>query len=444
MHTRTRTVLGLVPLMLLIASCGGGSGSVSTGSGGTGGSGGSGGGASNNVAAMIVDAGPSPNGTSVNAVDTPYITVTICDPGSNQCQTFDHIEVDTGSFGLRILADATDTSGNALNLGLPAETDSSGNTIAECTQFVDGFSWGPLASADIDISGESAADVPIQVIGDPGVSGESSFPPIPSACSGTGTNEDTVAAFGANGILGVGPFTHDCGASCATTQSNGFYYLCPASGGGSCTETALADSGQVTNPVADFATDNNGVIIELPSISSSGAATVSGSLVFGIDTEGDNALTAQNVLSASNDGDVTTDYKGTSLPYSLFDTGSNAYYFNDSSIPPCTGSNLSGWFCPSSTLTLNATNYAVDSNGQETGPNSMVTFYVGNAGTLFNNNDTAYDDIAGTSGNQSAYCPSGSSNCSFDFGLPFFFGRHVFVAISGANTSAGPGPFYAY
>ena len=446
MRTRTLFLLGLVPLMLAIASCGGGGGAgVTTGSGSTGSSGSSGSGQTNNVAAIVVDAGPSPGGTSVNSVDIPYTTVTICYPGSTtQCQTFDHIEIDTGSFGFRILADATDTNGNPLSLNLPAETDTNGNTIAECTAFVDGYSWGPIATADIDISGESAASVPIQVIGDPSQSGESSFPPIPSGCSGTGTNEDTVATFGANGILGVGPFTHDCGTTCSTgsnAANSGVYYTCPANGA-SCVGAAVDTSEQVTNPVADFQTDNNGVIIELPAIPADGAPTVTGSLVFGIDTEGNNALTAQTVLTADASGDVTTEFNGQSLPYSLFDTGSNAYYFNDASIPPCTSSGLSGWFCPSSTVTLSATNYGVSSSGAMTGTSSPVTFYVGDASTLFNSGDTAYNDIGASAGDQTAIC--GSSDCSFDFGLPFFFGRNVYVAISGADTSAGYGPFYAY
>ena len=32
----------------------------------------------------------------------------------------------------------------------------------------------------------------------------------------------------------------------------------------------------------------------------------------------------------------------------------------------------------------------------------------------------------------------------FDWGLPFFFGREVFVAIEGQETPSGPGPYYAY
>ena len=95
----------LVPLIVSLASCGGGGGSTLSASG----SGGSGSppvtNAAANVATMTVDAGPI---SSSPAVDTPYITVTVCVPGSTtQCQKFNDIEVDTGSYGFRILADAT-------------------------------------------------------------------------------------------------------------------------------------------------------------------------------------------------------------------------------------------------------------------------------------------------------------------------------------------------
>ncbi len=440
MRSRSLIGIGLLPLLLALASCGGGGGSSIATSPGT--SGGSGGGqtittSGANVVTMTVDAGPP----GVNAADIPYITVTVCNPGNtSQCQTFDHIEVDTGSYGFRILADATDTSGNAYGLSLPPETDSGGNPLAECTAFVDGYSWGPVATADLQISGEAANGVPVQVIGDPG------FPAAPSSCStnGTGTAENTVSAFGANGILGVGPFTHDCGSGCvgAANVGNGVYYTCPPAG---CQETALSSTDQeVSNPVPGFPTDNNGVIIELPPIASSGAPTATGSLVFGIGTEGNNGLSAVNVLTADSNGYVTTSFNGQSLPQSLFDTGSNAYYFDDPSIPTCTASGMSSWFCPSSPLTLGATNYAVDSSGTMTGQSSSVTFYVDNAQTLFNSSNTAFNDIAASSGSQAAYCQNGSSNCSFDFGLPFFFGRDVYVAISGANTPAGLGPYFAY
>jgi Protein of unknown function (DUF3443) len=33
---------------------------------------------------------------------------------------------------------------------------------------------------------------------------------------------------------------------------------------------------------------------------------------------------------------------------------------------------------------------------------------------------------------------------TFDWGMPFFFGRNVFVAIDGRQTPAGPAPYWAY
>ncbi len=33
---------------------------------------------------------------------------------------------------------------------------------------------------------------------------------------------------------------------------------------------------------------------------------------------------------------------------------------------------------------------------------------------------------------------------TFDWGLPFFFGRKVFVAVTGAATPRGAGPYWAY
>jgi hypothetical protein len=37
-----------------------------------------------------------------------------------------------------------------------------------------------------------------------------------------------------------------------------------------------------------------------------------------------------------------------------------------------------------------------------------------------------------------------SNSSTFDWGMPFFFGRTVFVAIDGASTLHGTGPYWAY
>ncbi len=369
-----------------------------------------------NVVSVIVDGGPASASGSVN---TLYTTVTVCVPGSTtECQAIDHIQVDTGSYGLRVL-------GSVLTLNLPATHTANGNTLVECTQFVDGFSWGPVSLADVKVSGETAASLPIQVIGD------SSFA-VPDACSGTGTEEDTVATFGANGILGIGVFEQDCGSGCATNAGSGFYYGCTPN---SCTLTVVPVGSQVLNPVPLFATDNNGTFIELPTVAAAGAATVTGSLIFGIDTQSNNASGNQTVLTVDSNGDFTTTFNGQSLSGSFIDSGSNGIYFNDSGIPACTDPNYPGFFCPASTQNLTAVLQGADGAGSAT-----VNFSVGNAETLSTANPTfaAFPMLSGP------FPPTPSDPEPFDWGLPFFYGRTVVTAIEVHTTAVGTGPYVAF
>lgn len=400
---------------------------------------------------MVVDCGPTVVCESNSpAVDTAYVTVTICAPGSaTSCQTFDHIQVDTQSFGLRILSSATDTTGTPLNTALyPALIETQSNEpLAECAVFADGYSWGPVVSVDVQVSGESAPSVPTQVIEDP----SDPYATVPSDCSQTagseGTNyeEDTVQTFGANGIIGVGVFVQDCGDICTNNGTdNGIggssgvftgYYICTSPS--SCADSYVADNQQVSNPVAYFPTDNNGVIVELPSVPAAGEATVTGALVFGIGTEGNNGLGSAQVFQADAEyGTVNTDFGSQSLPGSFLDSGSNGFYFDDSSITQCTGQEPAGFYCPSSTVNLSAT---ISSGSGGSGVSATVDFSVANAEDL---SGAAFNDLAGpiTPG----LTNSSPSTGIFDWGLPFFFGRNVFDAIQGFNTPAGEGPYYAF
>ena len=372
----------------------------------------------NNTASVIVDAGPS-NGS----VNTLFTSVTICMPGSTtSCQTIDHIQVDTGSYGLRILAPVLTSALTAL----PVEMLAGGGSLAECTQFVDGFSWGPIVTADIQIAGETAHSVPVQVIGD------SRLTNIPAGCSGSGgTEEDTVSTFGANGILGIGPFELDCGD--CDTATHGLYYACASS----CTETTVPANQQVPNPVTHFAADNNGSIIVLPSVAAGGASNVMGSLIFGIDTQTDNASGTQTVLTVDDNAELIVNFNGQTLASSFIDSGSNGIYFADASISLCTAppndptSQIVNFYCPASTLTLPITIQGM--NGTMT---NNLTFGVGNTETMLNSNFDAYPQLAGT-------LPAGNAG-TFDYGLPFFYGRRVAVAVQGATTTAGTGPYIAF
>ena len=366
---------------------------------------------SSNVVDVVVGGGP--NGNSVNSL---YTTVTVCVPGSTTlCQTIDNILVDMGSYGLRLLV-------SPLTLSLPVLAAADGNALVECTIFVDGYSWGPVAAMDIHIAGESASSVPVQLIGD------TRFPAVPSDCSSTGgTAENTVATFGANGVLGIGVFLQDC-PDCSASVIPAFYYSCTST---ACTNTMVALASQVQNPVPFFATDNNGTIITLPAVVPGGAASVTGSLIFGIDTESNNQSGSQTVLtvptSGANAGGVTTIFNGQTLSASFIDSGSNALYFNDSSITPCASSQFAGFYCPVITSTFGATIQGANAISVP------VTFSVGDAETL-SQSFTAFPGLAGTT----------TVAGSFDWGLPFFYNHRVATAIEGFTTSAGTGPYIAF
>ena len=381
-----------------------------------------------NALSIYVDAGPADTGYNVNRL---YTDVTICQPGKSspgsptQCQTIKHVLVDTGSTGLRLLSSAM-----APDLNLSRLTGGGGLPLLNCVQFLDlTYAWGPVATADIVLGGKTAASVPIQVIADP------AFNSPASECAAGGTTAVTTAkVLGANGILGIGLFKEDCGSGCAGTAINGFYYTCTDA---SCTATTGAMAGigkQVKNPVSMFASDNNGVLIDLPAVGPPGAATVSGSLIFGIGTQMNNQLASARVMTTNDVGEITTTLAGKSLTKSFIDTGSNGLYFDFDplTLPLCAGSN-SGFYCPLSLTTLSAT--LVGANGVS----SSVPFSVDKATNLFAGaTNAALPTLAGDIKNAAI----------FDWGLPFFYGRQVFIGIEGRASSTGTGsitgPFYAF
>ncbi len=369
---------------------------------------------------LTVDAGPQPQ--SFTTINEAFTSVTVCVPNSTTCQTIDHVLVDTGSSGLRLLS-------SVLTLPLPQQNDASGNPLDECQVFLDGYAWGPVSLADIEMAGEKASAVPVQVA----IPGNAS-PPVPSSCSGQtmGPNKgDGVAALGANGILGVGFFQRDCGAACVSGSGNipPVYYDCPASG---CNPTFVTLVQQLANPVVLFPSDNNGVMMFLPSVPEGGVGPISGSLIFGIGTQSNNALQSATIYtvpdSGTNAGDLTTTFNGVGYP-GFIDSGSAGIFFLDTpttSIPTCTGAN-SSWYCPVvSPLRLSAINQGANGNL------GVVNFSIENADRLLSTTNIAFSTLGGPQPGE------------FDWGLAFFYGRVVFTAIEATNTPGGPGPYVAY
>jgi hypothetical protein len=392
-----------------------------------------------NVIAVTVDAGPpAAQGGTYNI---PYVSVKLCRPGTSTCATITNVLVDTGSSGVRIMASALAAAGLTLT-ETPDPTNAS-NSIAECVPFADGYTWGPIATADVSLAGELASDVSVNIIDDNGSYAATPPHSCTAVLSSSNTSLNSVQAFAANGVLGVGTADQDCGDSCANCASymNGcntamsdLYYSCNT-GTNSCAFTPVSNTAQVRNPVSVFTVDNNGVILALEAIPVAGQTGATGTLTFGIDTQSNNALGSAFVLTLDSDDNFTTTFNGQSLTSSFIDSGSNGLFFPDSSIPACANSgsnpNASDFYCPTSTRSLTATNQ------NQAAATSVVNFQISNESTI-NSAFYADDALGGSASTTTSLGPY------FDFGLPFFYGRSVFTAIEGKTAGTQPGPFYAY
>ena len=368
------------------------------------------------------------------------MSVTLCAPGTSTCQTIDHVQVDTGSVGLRVVQSVLTP---ALLAALPHENDASGNQLGECYQYVDGYAFGSVRQADFQIGGESVSAMPFQVINDTGA-----FSNPPSACSaGGGANLNSVQALGANGIIGLGVMTTDCDATCATPGGYGpaIYYDCPSSGCGAIVTEAASTSApfqQLPNPVAAMAVDNNGTIVSLPSAPAGASTSLTGTIYFGIGTQTNNGLGSATVLATTTAasplgvGFITAMYNGQSLPESFLDTGSSLYLFVDSSLPLCTGSDFTGYYCPPTPVQLNPT--LATANGGSV----SAAFTLDNAQTLLSTNGDSV--LPGVGANPNTQGITNAYPSSFDFGLPFFYGRNVYTALEGRPAGGVTGPYLAY
>ena len=433
-------------LAIVLAACGGGSTTETSLTGPGVGNGGSTGGVSvsaptgPNTTQIVVDSGPS-GGFSLGAANILYVSVQVCSPGSaSRCVTIDHVALDTGSVGLRLL------KSTVASLGLPPVTvpaNPAAGTPAgpalECYQFVLGGLWGPLASADLHIAEETAASIPVQLIDD------STAPayPAPTECVTASNNMlmASASSLQANGILGVGMLPYDCGLECSNgSYASGYtlYYACPTAA--SCGLAAVPSTLQVANPVTKFAVDNNGTIIVMPAVPDLGATSATGRLVFGIGTQSNNQIPS-TVRVLHVDGNpaslnylsITTTVGSTVYPGSYIDSGSNAIFFDDATIATkcqsSSGTAGSGWYCPPAILRRTAT------LSDTQGTSATVDFSIANADGLFSSPSVAFSDLGGTTGQAAG---------TFAWGLPFFYGRSVFTSIWGqwlspfGNNNIGP------
>jgi hypothetical protein len=360
-----------------------------------------------NVLAVGVNHSPC---AAASYFNKPCVEVTVCTPGTHTCQTLSDILVDTGSSGFRVF--------RSLLTIEPTPVLANSAALTECLQFVGGASdWGPVSMADIVLGGEPAVTVPIQVI-------DNTFADANTYCPGA---TDTPDNAGYSGILGVGLQPNDCGLDCSAGRPDHLYYACT---GTTCATVTPPTMGIVRNPVSALPLDNNGIILELPGLPEGGADSAQGYLILGIGTAANNAPQGVRAYAADPESsEFFTEYAGQTLP-GFIDSGSNGFYFpGPTGLTPCanTDANAGPFFCPTQPVSITAT--ILSASGS---PRDQVTFKI----SSFLAFQKAQNQVSAELG--------GNTSGLFDWGLPFFFGRRVFVAMTGAQTPLGMGPYWAY
>ena len=384
-------------LGLALAACGGGGGSSGTAPVAPA--------VGANQLLVTIEQNPALVSSNVATVNIPYVTVGVCD-ASARCVSIDHVVLDTGSYGLRVL------QGALAGLTLPVDTAAGGTQLAECARFLDGHLWGAVSHASLLLGGETTGSLPIQVIG------SGTLPAAPSSCSSAGPDVGSVVALGGNGLLGVGQFVDD----------GQVYYGCTSS---SCTELLPqpSASAQVSNPVPYLnSTDTNGVLLQLPAIPTTGAGTTYGVLSLGVGTQPDNAVTGYTPLASDSGGNITISVQGVPHAGSFLDSGSNFNFAWLNGVP----TDGAGNYTPSSLLDLPIT--LSTSSGITPAGSLNAQMYVGDYSSMDFAKYLAFNDIA---------AQTATSSSPVDLGLPFFYGRGVAYVIQGMNSPLGYGPLYA-
>jgi hypothetical protein len=150
-------------------------------------------------------------------------------------------------------------------------------------------------------------------------------------------------------------------------------------------------------------------------------------LIFGIGTQTDNALASTATVYGLDTYGNIPEATYNSVQYTspsntiVLDTGSNGFDFLDATTLASVGivdcADNADYYCPSSTVP-----FTVTLSG-ENDTSGTITFSIANADTLFASGNAAFNDLGGSGG-------TSPSTDDLDFGLPFFFGRSVYVGMT--------------
>ena len=357
----------------------------------------------NNTVPLIVDSGY--NG---NANNRAFITITVCQPGTNICQSIDHVMVDSGSVGLHI------ASSQLTLTGLPP-IEYNGNALYNCSQYDSGYNFGPMVTADIKIGGEIASNVPLSIFNDSAPSN------VPSSCSNGQSLIDVASEFGAKAIMGVGvinppnslvyPGLYTCNSTSCTNLDS----------------SAAINTSLVVNVISAFSQDNNGVIFNLPSVESATNTPVIGSLTFGINTQANNVPPQSLYVVNGNPNSYSSGVgpvgyfmanNGSETTPAIFDSGTPTLQFYSATIPQCTGV-WAGTYCPDPSP-QNWLPTVSSYNGNESIPLALSIV----------NYSSYFSPPAIFPGVGQVQAPSSFTS----FGLPFFYGNTIYARFANGNT----------
>ncbi len=343
-------------------------------------------------------------GHDVQGFNVPFVSITICLPGTKTCRTIPRIKLDTGSEGLKLYKSALQ------GLDLPLEQDREGNTLALCANMGGGNGyWGPISTVDLVLGDEPAPAAKIQIV-DPSFSASAKIPCAPLVNDGR------------NGTLGM---------DTALGSINGkSYFYCGAAG---CTTTTPLSAQQALNPMAYLTEDNNGFIVKTPAVPITGEANLVGSVIFGIGNHANNQLPAGLTACHVRSDDFFQLQFGGGTYWTKFDSGTNAYNLpsSNANLPFCQNSSV--YLCPAQ-----PTNLHVD----------LLNFDGSACGGL---DFTIRRNFDGPGSSQNSWVLpglaeiwEGRTSHSFLLGVPFFFGKDIYYGLDHKISPLGAGPLVAF
>jgi hypothetical protein len=122
-------------------------------------------------------------------------------------------------------------------------------------------------------------------------------------------------------------------------------------------------------------------------------------------------------------GEFTSMVNSTNYPGSFIDSGSNGLFYGSGLFPDCRF--FLGFYCPPSPQAQSGFLQGVN------GANLAVNFTVSDPESLLASNPSVTADAE----------LAGPGFGGVDWGLPFFFGRSIYIAIEDRSTPAGNGPW---